>query len=165
MLASIYVVLPDVPEEEPDWLEAFDRASVSSTERDIAYLTDVLEQAIPVSLRRTSRSGRATPVTIRPEDPDTLPISPQHLRRQFNSIADQWGADIANANGRLEAGIIDLPPTEAVLEVFAIGLERAGVLLDGYNLQPHESWPFRAASASFSGRPGPYWFLLRATKD
>ena len=64
MLASIYVVLPDVPQEEPDWLEAFDRVSVSPTERDISYLTDVLEQAIPVSLTSPSSilawSGKKT---------------------------------------------------------------------------------------------------------
>ena len=165
ILASIYVVLPDIPQEEPDWLEALDRVSISPTEQDISYLTDVLEHAIPASLRKTAQSGKATPVTVRTDDPNALPIAPQHLRRRFSTIPDQWGADIANANGRLESGIIDLPPSEAVIEVFAIGLERAGVLPQGTSLQPHESWPFIAASASFSGTPGPYWFLVRATED
>lgn len=165
LLASIYIVLPDLPDEEPDWLEVLDRVSVSPKEQDISYLLQVMEQAIPASLRRTSQPGGAIPVAVRPEHPNALPIAPQHLRRQFNEISEQLYADIGNANGRLQMGIIDLPPSGAVVELFAIGLQRAGVLNQHGYLQPHESWPFIASSLSVSGTPGPYWFLLRETKD
>lgn len=41
-LASIYLVLPDIPDEEPDWLQAFSRVTISPKERDVEYLMSTL---------------------------------------------------------------------------------------------------------------------------
>jgi len=165
LLASVFLVLPDIPEVQPEWMDTFDRITVAPRQRDIAYLLDVLQHAIPATLQRTSRSGAGMPVVVRPEDPSAIPIAPQYLRRQFNEIRDQWYADIGVANGRLQSGVLDLPPSEAVRDVFAIGIENSRVLARGANFQPQEAWPFIAASLSIQGTPGPYWFLMRKTQD
>ena len=96
-LASLYLVLPDIPEEDPDWLEAFDRLATAPRQRDITYLLDALETAVPVSLRRIAGAGDIIPVAYRPQNADALPIAPQFLRRQFNEIPELWHADVATA--------------------------------------------------------------------
>lgn len=164
-LASLYLVLPDIPNEEPEWLQALDRVTASPQERDITYLMDVLQTAVPATLRRVSGAGAVVPVAIRPDDPGAIPISPQYLRRQFNEIPELWHADIATANGRLETGSLDVPPAVAVREVFALGLERSGVLREGDNFSPHQSWVPITSSLAVQGTAGPYWFLVRRTSD
>lgn len=165
LLISAFLVLPDVPANEPEWLAALERVTVAPRERDILYLLNVLEGALPATLVRAGKAGSGIPVIVKPGDPRALPISPQYLRRQFNDIRDQWYADIATANGRLVAEVLDLPPSEAVREVFAIGLENAGIIEHGKNFGPHEAWPFIAASMNVQGTAGPYWFLVRRTED
>lgn len=140
-LASLYLVLPDIPNEKPDWLQAFERLSITPRERDITYIMDVLETAVPVNLRRVGGVGNIVPIAVRQNDPSAIPINPQYLRRQYNEIPELWYADIATANGRLRDGTLDLPPVQAVREVFALGLERSGVLYEGKNyFSAHESW-------------------------
>ena len=165
ILSSIYLVLPDVPDEKPEWLEAFTRVSVSPRKRDVEFLLDSLQEALPASLRRAGRSGRAVPVRVDVDDPAALPIAPQFLRRQFNEIPDLWHADIATANGRLAQGALDLPPLEAVIDVFALGLDRAGIIDEGEQLGPHQAWPHMLTSLDFAGTAGPYWFLVRRCDD
>lgn len=165
LLISAFLVLPDVPADEPEWLAALERITVTPCKRDIRYLLNILEKALPATLVRASKTGDAIPVVVKPGAPGALPIEPQYLKRQFNNIRDQWYADINNANGRLKSGVLDLPPAEAIREVFAIGLENAGVIESGKNFGPHESWPFIAASMNVQGTPGPYWFLVKRTDD
>jgi len=164
-LASVFLALPDVPEETPEWVNAFDRVSVSPRQRDIAYLLNTLENALPVTLRRTGDEGANLNVVVRPEDPDALPIAPQYLRRQFNQIPDQYHADVGNANGRLDDGYIDVSPPEAVREIFALGIERSGILNESNSLNAHQSWPGIVSSLSIQGTSGPYWFFIRKTSD
>lgn len=165
LLSSIYLVLPDVPENQPEWLEALERVSIAPKERDIEYLLGILETAVPASLRRASKSGEGIPVVVRPEDPNALPISPHYLRRQLSEIPDLWNADIGTANGRLVAGCLDLPPEEAVREIMALGFERSGILKEDQMFTAHESWAPIMASLGYIGTPGPYWFLVRRTSE
>jgi hypothetical protein len=164
-LASIFLILPDIPEEEPEWIDAFDRISIAPRDQDLAYLLDILGRAVPATMRRTTAAGQGIAVAVRPNDPTALPIAPQFLRRQFNQIHDQWYADIGTANGRLEQGLLDLPPSEAVREVFALGFETTNILEPGTRFQAQEAWPFIASSLSTQGTPGPYWFIVRKTND
>src|SRR6185369_17028816 len=101
------------------------------TARDISLLLDCLHEASPVSLKKVkgklSESSDVLPVAIRPDDPNALPISPEWLRNQFNKPIDQWRADIGSANGRLEQNALDLPPADFVRNLFATGLEAAGI--------------------------------------
>jgi len=44
-LSSIYLILPELPLEEPEWLEAFERVAISPKEQDISFLLDTLEKS------------------------------------------------------------------------------------------------------------------------
>jgi len=165
LISSVFLVLPEIPEDSPDWVDALDRVSVAPKENDINYLLDIVDDAVPATLKRTTRQGAAVPVRVNQDDPDALPIATRYLRRQFNERRDQLHADIGTANGRLEEEFLDLPPVEAVREMFAVGVEGAGLLEEQNELTAHESWPFIAASLKVQGTRGPYWYLIRHTGD
>jgi hypothetical protein len=165
LLSSVFLVLPELPNEQPEWLMAFDRLTVAPREGDITYLLNVLENALPANLMRVAGGGENIPVVVRQNDPNALPISPQYLRREFTQIPDQWFADIANANGRLNQGMLDLPPPDFVLDVYALRIDNINVLPASQILTAHEVWPFIVSSLSVSGTAGPYWFLIRKTND
>ena len=170
LISSLYLVLPDIPTEAPDWLEAFDRVTVAPKDEDVSFLVSVLQHARCAEFLRVSPSqipcdAEPIHVVVAPGDQSALPISPQALRREFTQIADQWNADIANANGRLNENIVGLPPLEAVLKCFMFP-ENVNRVLQGKEMfTAHESWPAIAASLSYQGTPGPVWFLVRKTND
>lgn len=165
-LASLYLVLPDIPNEVPEWIDALERVSIAPRHRDVAFLMECVDAALPAVLRRVGdREGVPVPVAVRPDDPHALPINPQFLRRQFTDIPALWHADIATSNGRLENGSIDPPPAEAVREVFALSLNRSHILREGESFTGHQSWAHIVSSLTVQGTPGPYWFLVRRTDD
>ena len=165
-LASLYLVFADIPDDgEPDWLPAFEKVHAVPRERDVVLLTSFLSRAIPAQFIRSTGSGVGFPVRYAPDDPVALPISPQFLRREFTEIPEQWHADVAAANGRLKQGLLDLPPYDFVLDLFALGLDIARILPGASLLPAQQTWPFVAASLNVQGTPGPVWFLIRKTKD
>jgi hypothetical protein len=165
VLASLFLVLPEVPENAPEWLAAFDRISVAPKRTDLKLLVKTLEAAIPVSLRRGKGSGAVLPVRVEPENPDALAIAPQYLRTEFTKKPDRFFADVGTANGRLNEGTFDHPPLDFVRELCAIGLDESAVLEPGQELSAHQTWPFIAASLAANGTPGPIWFLVRRCSD
>ncbi len=167
LVRSAFLVLPAVPAERPDWLDPLARIAVVPTERDVTLLIAALETALPVQLKRAgaAKPGKTLAVVVRPEDPGALPIAPQYLRTEFTQIRDQWYADVGAANGRLKSGVLDLPPTASIREVFALGLEKTAVLEPGASLGPHQAWPAIASSLHDAGTPGPYWFIARRVED
>ena len=170
MLASVYLVLPEVPSEQPEWLAAFERVSIAPRERDIQYLMNILPEAIPASLRKTTSLGGGIPVRVERDNPNALPIAPQFLRSEFKDIRDQWYADVGNANGRLkeQPAKLDLPPSGFIREVFAQGIENCD-LLDNGRFTAHGAWPAIVSSLYGNGNanitPGPFWFIVRKTDD
>lgn len=167
ILSSIYLVIPDLPPQEPEWLKSFERVNVSPQQEDIAYLLDVLERAYPGTLIKVSNdtNGQAIPVIVRRDDQYALPIAPQYLRRSLTSFPEQFHADIGTANGRLANGGFDVPPFDFVLELFVLGFEKTGILKAGDDLTPHMAWPLILSSLSVQGTTGPYWFFVRRTHD
>ena len=164
-IASLFLVLPDIPQEHPDWIDTFDRFSIAPKSRDVSYLLNVLDDAIPATLRRANQRGNSIAVRVEQDNPDALPIAPSYLRRHFNERRDQLMADIGSANGRLNDNFLDLPPPESVREMFAIGLRGSGILENADYLTAHEAWPFIASSLNVQGTTGPYWFIVRSTND
>jgi hypothetical protein len=164
-VASLYLVLPDVPGEKPEWVDALGRVSIAPKDRDVVYLLSALQTALPATLVRVGGNGEALAVRVEQDNPHALPISPNFLRRNAQTIADQWYADIGTANARLAKGVLDLPPAEAIREGFAIGLDAAGLPKGAAAFTPHEAWPFVAAAFRAQGTPGPYWFVVRRTGD
>jgi hypothetical protein len=164
-LTNLFLILPDIPDDPPEWLEALGRVAVAPKRRDVLYLLRSCSQAVPGHLRKISDAEDAIPVAVRPNDPTALPISPEHLRTSFSRLSDQLQADIANANGRLSQRMWAPPPADTVKSIFVDGLSDMNLLGPTGTLTAHQAWPFIAASLAVQGTPGPYWFLVRATSD
>lgn len=167
LIRSLFLVLPDLGEAPPEWIDAFERVSVVPTDDDISLLLTVLEKSDPVRLQRASAKGRGLHVVVRPDDPSAAPVAPYMLRRSLSEIADQWHADAALANGRLEAGSLDLPPADFVYDLFTLGPTRIREHLGNGPVTAQEVWPFVAAATIIRGKStaAPYWFLVRMTED
>jgi hypothetical protein len=164
-LRSLFLILPEIPDNAPEWLGAIERVTIAPTETDLILLVTALQSAIPVQLQRASAKGAGISVVVRPDDPNAVPIAAHHLRRSFTQIADQWHADVGNANGRLESGRLDLPPDDFVLDLFVLGSAELKKVLSKDVFTPHEVWPFVASALVRQGTPGPFWFLVRLTDD
>ena len=122
-IASIYLVIPELPPEEPEWLQSFDRLMVSPKSNDIAFLLDTLQKSKYASLIKVAKSVDSIPVSVQKGNPSALPIEPQYLKKSFSDIRDQWYADRGTANGRLEQKQFDPPPIEsAYLILVHLGL-------------------------------------------
>lgn len=165
-LRSIFLVLPDVPVEEPSWLQALDRVAVVPTVGDVALLMAIVHEAIPGRLIRAAGRGPAIPIAIRPNIPGALPVEAAHLRREFRSIGEQFNADIASANGRLREGVLHLPPPDFQLDLFQLTQEQLVTELGNRELTGQMAWPFIAAAFSVSGATTrPYWFVVRLVAE
>ncbi|MBE5395204.1 hypothetical protein HT747_08640 [Brevibacillus borstelensis] len=169
LLSAVYLVLPEIPLEKPEWADAFDRVTVAPREQDVSYLLNILENSKVASLFRVAKSeggeGKAIPVTIKSDDPDALPISPQYLKREFTTIREQFFAEAALANGRLSKRSLHNVSQDLVLDVFVLGWGNTGIL-DGETISAQQIWPF--ILSGFTGTrttPGPYWFLVRKVDD
>jgi len=164
-LSSAFLILPDISEIKPEWLDAFERVSITPTSNDIVLLLDALNKAVPSTLIRASGNGSAMPVKVEPNNPSAIPISPQFLRREFNQLNEQWHADAAIANGRLKQKILDLPPQDFIWDIFGVGIENLNILEKASGLPAQQTWPFIASSLSTSGTVLPYWFIVRKTEN
>lgn len=165
-LASIYLVIPDLPAEEPTWIQAFDRLMVAPQNRDITFLLDTLQNSKYASLIKVTKSADSIPVSIQKGNPAALPIEPQYLKKSFSDIRDRFYADRGIANGRLEQQQFDPPPIESVYEIFALQFHALGIVDDeNAKLTAVDTWPLIASSLSYPGTLGPYWYFIRKTSD
>ena len=163
LLRGMYLVLPYVPEMKPDWVEAFDRIAVSPpTEGDLSYLAKTLSDAHSIYLLKNRGGKEGIPVRVEPKNPTALPIAIQNIKRTLNTIPDKFNNDILSANTRLEESRLDLPLDEFLVDLYALGLEDAGVLTaETQKLTAQQVWPFVAAAYSTNGTPRPCWFIIR----
>jgi hypothetical protein len=164
ILRSLFLVIPEPPEIQPDWLAAVNRVSLAPAEEDLTLLVRTLESVVPVQLHKVSGQGGGIPVAMRPLHPGALPIEVHHLSRSLTAVEDQFYADVGTANGRLDKGILDLPPTDFVAKLFALEEEEWTVFRKD-SFSAHEIWPFVASSLLQLGTTGPYWFLLKRVND
>lgn len=164
-LRSLFLVLPEVPELEPEWLGAFDRSAVAPTNDDINLLLQTLEQAEPVRFHRMNASGKGLAVSVHQHDPNALPIAQHHLRRAFGDLLGQFEAYVGAANGRLDEGHLDVPPESVLLDMFVLGPPRIAQVLNRNQLSAHEAWPFIVTALSSQGTTRPFWFLVSMVDD
>jgi len=164
-LRSLFLVLPEVPEDAPEWLEAFDRSSVAATNDDISLLLQTLERANPVRFHRLNAAGQGLAVAVRQQDANALPIAQQHLRRAFNDRLGQFDAFVGNANGRLNEGHLDVPSESFLLDMFMLGRDGLSHALNRGHLSAHEAWPFVITALSAQGTTRPFWFLVSMVED
>lgn len=168
-IASLFLLLPEVPNELPEWVSKFENFNIAPKEKDIVYLTKALRNANPVELKRTKKATGTTLVTrIDKTDPNAIPIKPHYLKSEFTEFKDSFYADIANANGRLKKKQLDLPPDISVMRTFAFGLKELSLLEEGQEyLTAHQTWPTisRALKVNSTGINFPLWFIVRKTSD
>ncbi len=166
VLASIYLVIPELPDEEPDWFPAFERLCIAPKDNDISFLLDTLEKSKYASLIKVSKSKDGIPVVVQKDNPSALPIEPQYLKKSFHDIRDRWYADRGSANGRLDQKQFDPPPIESAYEIFTFQFHILQITQDENEmLYATDTWPLIAASLSYIGTLGPYWYFVRKTSD
>ncbi len=163
LLRGMYIVLPYVPEIKPDWIDAFDKVSVlPPAEKDLSYLAQTLSDAHTIYLLKNRGGKEGIPVRIESDNPEALPIAIQNIKRTLKTTPDKFNNDILTANTRLDEERLDLPLDEFLVDLYALGLDGAGVLTTAYQkLTAQQAWPFVAAAYSTNGTPRPCWFIIR----
>ncbi len=168
IISSLFLILPEVPKNMPEWIDKFESIKISPKKNDIVYLIDALEKANPVALNKVSDTSNYLNVKIVGRDVEgAIPITAHFLKSEFTQIRDQFHADIATANGRLNSKQLDLPPKSSIYNAFAIGLEDLQILEFDKKFTAHQSWPFIVAAIDVpkNNTPAPYWYLIRRTDD
>lgn len=165
-LRGMYLVLPYVPEIKPDWIDCFDRISVTPpTQNDINYLSRTLQDAHSIYLLKNRGGKDGIPVRIEPQNPQALPISIQNIKRTLSSIPDQFNNDVLSANTRLEQKRLDLPIGDFLIDLFGLGIENTGILMNNTMLTAQQAWPFIAAAYSTAGTPWPCWNIIKKCNE
>lgn len=164
-LRSLFLVLPEVPQIAPEWLDAFDRSAVAPTNDDINLLLQTLERAAPVRFHRLNAGGEGLRVAVRPHDASALPIAPHHLRRAIGDLLGQFDAYVGTANGRLNDGHLDVPPESLLLDLWVLGPNQLARELNRERLTAHDAWPFIVAALSSPRINRPFWFLVSMVDD
>lgn len=165
-LQSIFLVLPELADDSPDWLAALDRVQISPSKRDLSLLLKSLRGAATGDLLRVGRGASGIAARIENENPDAIPVSLARFRRKAADLGERFFVDINEANTYLDKGILHTPPIQSLYEYFAVGVENLGlpseVLSDG--LSGHEAWPFLATGLAYQGTPGPVFFIAKQAK-
>lgn len=165
-LRGMYLVLPYVPDIKPDWIDCFDRISITPpTQDDVNYLLRTLQDAHSIYLLKNRGGKDGIPVRVEPQNPNALPISIQNIKRTLSSIPDQFNNDVLSANTRLEQKRLDLPIDDFIIDLFALGIENTGVLTENTMLTAQQTWPFIAAAYSTAGTPWPCWNIIKKCNE
>lgn len=90
LISSIFLILPEVPKELPEWIEKFERFNIAPKKQDYLYLVNALKDATPVSLKKVKASEKALSVRIDNSDPNAIPIAAHYLKTEFTQFKDQW---------------------------------------------------------------------------
>lgn len=168
LISSLFLILPEVPSNLPEWIDKFESIKVAPKKNDIVYLIDALEKANPVALNKVTDTSNHLNVKIVGRDVEgAIPITAHFLKSEFTQIRDQFHADIATANGRLNSKQLDLPPKSSIYYAFAYGLEDLQILEFDKTFTAPQSWPFIVAAIDVpkNNTPAPYWFIIRRTDD
>lgn len=169
ILSSLFLILPEIPKNMPEWVSKFENIKITPKKTDIVYLINALENANPVALNKVTDGSESLNVKIVGRDVDgAIPISAQFLKTEFTQIRDQFYADIANANGRLNnSKQLDLPPKDSIYNAFSYDLNDLKILDEGKKFTAHQSWPFiiEAINIPKNHTNAPYWFFIRKTDD
>lgn len=169
ILSSLFLILPEIPKELPEWVSKFESIKIAPKKTDIVYLINALERANPVTLNKVTNSNNSLDVNIVGRDvKGAIPISLQSLKSEFTQIKDQFDADVANANGRLNKyKQLDLPPKSSIYNAFSIDLDELNILDKTKKFTAHQSWPFiiEAINIAKNNTSAPYWFFIRRTDD
>ena len=165
-LANIFLVLPDLSEDAPEWLSALQHVHVNAKPHDISILLKTLQNATVGDLVKVGKGASGIATKIDPNNPDAIPIYVSGMKKKFDNPADTWNAYAGTANAQLDQGVLSLPPIAALYVFSALGIDGIGLpseeVSDG--LPAHVVWPFIAAALNYIGTKGPCFFLARPLK-
>lgn len=169
ILSSLFLILPEIPKDMPEWISKFENIKIAPKKTDIVYLINALENANPVALKKVTDGTESLNVKIVGRDVDgAIPISAQFLKTEYTQIRDQFYADIATANGRLNNNDqLDLPPKESIYNAFSYDLNDLKILDGDKKFTALQSWPFiiEAINIPKNNTNAPYWFMIRKTDN
>jgi hypothetical protein len=165
-LMGIFLVLPELTKNEPEWLRTLERVRVSPRRQDISVLIKSLQQASVGDLLKVGKGASAVATKIDPTDPNALPIYVAGMKKKFETLLDSWTAYVGTANGQLDKSILSLPPIDALYVYAAAGIDGLGLPPEeiAAGLSAHTVWPFIATALHYSGTKGPCFFLVRALR-
>jgi len=166
-LRSIFLVLPELIEDTPEWLDSFDRVQIAPSEKDLTVLLKSLRGAGRGDLLRVGRGAKGIAARIENENPNAIPVSFARFHRKATDIGERFFIDINEANTYLDKGILHTPPIQSLYEYFAVGIDSLGLPDDviSTGLSGHEAWPFVAAALGYQGTPGPVFFIASRTRQ
>ena len=161
-LRNMYLIMPYIPDEEPEWISLLDKLTVvPPSKNDLSYLVETLENAHSIYLLKNRGGKEGLAVRVAPNDPNALPIDIQNIKRTLNGIPAEFNNDILSANTRLEKDRLDLPIDDFLIDLFALGVEKSGILQGNKFLTAQQVWPFVVSAFSTQGTPRPCMELIK----
>lgn len=166
-LTNIFLVLPDLSEEAPEWLSALERVHVNAKPNDISVLLKSLENATVGDLMKVGKGASGIATKIDPDNPYAVPIYIAGMKKKFENASDTWNAYVGTANAEIEKGVLSLPPIAALYGFSAIGIDGIGLPAEetSEGLPAHVVWPFIASALNYNGTKGPCFFLARSLRS
>ncbi len=165
-LANIFLVLPDLSKDGPEWLSALERVHVNAKPNDISILLKSLESATVGDLMKVGKGASGIAAKIDPDNPNAVPIYIAGMKKKFENASDSWNAYVGTANAEIDRGVLSLPPIAAVYGFSAIGIDGIGLPAEETSdgLPAHVLWPFIASALNYNGTKGPCFFLARSLR-
>jgi hypothetical protein len=165
-LRNMYLIMPYVPDDKPEWVTLLDNLTIiPPTRNDVSYLVETLENAHSIYLLKNRGGKEGLPVRIAPNDPNALPIDIQNIKRKLTGIPAEFNQDVLSANTRFEQNRLDLPIDDFLLDLFALGVEKAGILQNSQYFTAQQVWPFVVSAFSTQGTPRPCMELIKCCDE
>ena len=166
-LAGVFLVLPELTKNEPEWIKTLQRVQVTPRRQDISVLLKTLRDAKIGDLHKVGKGVNAIAARIDPTNSNALPIYIEAMKKKFDTHADAWGGYVGTANGQLDRKILSLPPIEVIYSIAAVGVEEIGLSPEEISggISAHSVWPFIAGALHYSGTKGPCFWALRSLKS
>jgi len=166
-LQSIFLVLPELVEDTPEWLGALDRVQVTPRQNDLTILLRSLRGAKTGDLLKVGKGSKGIATRVENRNQNALPVRIERFKSTATSLEDRFQVDITEANTYLDQGRLRLPPIRSIYEYFAIGLEHLGLVdeTERSGLTGHEAWPMVASALNYTGTPGPVFFIAQFTRN
>ena len=162
-LSALFLVAPELPTDEPSWIQPLARVMARPRKGDVAILLKTLEQAKVGELYKVGNDAEALAVRITDDD-EAPAISMQNTKTTLIRPEGLYRAQVGTANGNLENGILDLPNIRSIYDLFRYMIRNPELLKKGIattKLGAHEVWPVIATSLRYQGTWGPIFFILR----
>ena len=95
-LANIFLVLPDLSEDAPEWLSALERVHVNAKPNDISVLLKSLQSATVGDLMKVGKGASGIATKIDPDNPNAIPIYIAGMKKKFDNASDSWNAYVGH---------------------------------------------------------------------